>query len=67
MIVQTFVGLVRQLMPEQRPGKAPSEDRDLPLTLLLQDCIATTLSDPALDQHARRGVRHVACSALQAL
>lgn len=48
LIAQTFVGLVRQLVLGPRPGEAPSENRDLPLTLLVQDYIATNLHDPSL-------------------
>lgn len=49
LIAQTFVGLVRQLMLGSKPGDAPSDDRDLPLTLLLQDYVATNLHRPDLD------------------
>ncbi|MCR9139821.1 MAG: helix-turn-helix domain-containing protein [Alphaproteobacteria bacterium] len=49
LIAQTFVGLVRQLMLGPEPGNAPVDDRDLPLTLLLQDFVATNLHRPDLD------------------
>lgn len=52
LIAQTFVGLVRQLMLGPEPGGAPAEDRDLPLTLLLQDYVATHLHRPGLDVDA---------------
>jgi len=48
LISQTFVGLVRQLMLGPKPGQAPTDDRDLPLTLLLQDYIAANLQDASL-------------------
>lgn len=49
LIAQSFVGLVRQLMLGDKGSNGPSADRDLPLTLLLQDYIAANLHDPALD------------------
>jgi hypothetical protein len=55
LIVQTFVGLVRQLMLGPRPGEAPSKDRDLPLTLLVQDYTTTNLRDTSLGSIRSQG------------
>lgn len=49
LIAQTFVAMVRQLMLGPEPGIGPAGDRDLPLTLLLQDYVATHLQRPDLD------------------
>ncbi|MEO0343609.1 MAG: helix-turn-helix domain-containing protein [Pseudomonadota bacterium] len=44
-IADSFVGLVRQLMLGKKEADGPVDDKDLPLTLLLQDYIAANLYD----------------------